>query len=622
MFYSDLVGKKGTLAKVWLAAHWERKLSKSQFLQTNLQSSISAIVHEDMALRLSGQLLLGVVRIYSRKTRYLLEDCGEALVKIKMAFRPGVVDLANDQTTATTNAITLPESMNEFDILNDPIFDFNALLTSRTKTGPKTTTLQPDTTFLSFTQDIPEQDYDILKQSEFPDMSMEMGRDADVSREFSPGLGNDQSLNQDKFLLPDSIEIARADENEADPVLGDDLLEGGDILDFGQDVLDFGLPEPVQPIVEPEMEIDASIIKQNENEVGVEDQLQGDIDAFFEEQPINIDLPISNPELEVDDNENKLSTSLAGGPTNELEQEDVELTPKPKRVKKRVQQAVPRKRKLVMDDAIDIPNEVLRVQIKETDDLKVPEKYVQVSRYAAASVNIRLGAIDFYDKRMYQYPNVSSDIFLSVSSNQYPFIPSPPATEVDKEDITLGKQDNKDFSMVVEEDIMPIPTDNVMDLQENTFDFGDISAIDLPSLDLDVGEVSAIDMEDNAQKKQKLVHSEADEQPSLAIMDESIVFPESQPANRVSDIFHFDKDLETDQSNEKGLSGNSVKAIEAIKEAAEATELPEVLFDSITKDASRSEAARFFFELLVLKTKDMIMVNQPEAFGDITVELN
>jgi cohesin complex subunit SCC1 len=36
-----------------------------------------------MALRLTGQLLLGVVRIYSRKTRYLLEDVGEALIRIK-----------------------------------------------------------------------------------------------------------------------------------------------------------------------------------------------------------------------------------------------------------------------------------------------------------------------------------------------------------------------------------------------------------------------------------------------------------------------------------------------------------------------------------------------------------
>lgn len=46
-------------------------------IATNQQS-------EPIALRLSGQLLLGVVRIYSRKTRYLLEDCNEALVKIKL----------------------------------------------------------------------------------------------------------------------------------------------------------------------------------------------------------------------------------------------------------------------------------------------------------------------------------------------------------------------------------------------------------------------------------------------------------------------------------------------------------------------------------------------------------
>jgi len=41
---------------------------------------------EVMALRLSGQLLLGVVRIYSRKAKYLLDDCNEALLKIKMVM--------------------------------------------------------------------------------------------------------------------------------------------------------------------------------------------------------------------------------------------------------------------------------------------------------------------------------------------------------------------------------------------------------------------------------------------------------------------------------------------------------------------------------------------------------
>lgn len=48
-----------------------------------------------MALRTSGHLLLGVVRIYHRKAKYLLADCNEAFIKIKMAFRPGIVDFFN-----------------------------------------------------------------------------------------------------------------------------------------------------------------------------------------------------------------------------------------------------------------------------------------------------------------------------------------------------------------------------------------------------------------------------------------------------------------------------------------------------------------------------------------------
>ena len=68
-----------------------------------------------MALRTSGHLLLGVVRIYSRKAKYLLADCNEAFVKIKMAFRPGMVDLPEENREAAINAITLPEVFHDFD---------------------------------------------------------------------------------------------------------------------------------------------------------------------------------------------------------------------------------------------------------------------------------------------------------------------------------------------------------------------------------------------------------------------------------------------------------------------------------------------------------------------------
>lgn len=62
-----------------------------------------------LALRTSGHLLLGVVRIYSRKVEYLISDCHEAMYKIKLAFRPGVVDLAKELAIAGSNAIDDPK---------------------------------------------------------------------------------------------------------------------------------------------------------------------------------------------------------------------------------------------------------------------------------------------------------------------------------------------------------------------------------------------------------------------------------------------------------------------------------------------------------------------------------
>lgn len=72
----------------------ERKLSKAQYLQASIEKSVGAIVGNDvapMALRLSGQLLLGVVRIYGRKAKYLLDDCNEALIKLRMVRSYSVV---------------------------------------------------------------------------------------------------------------------------------------------------------------------------------------------------------------------------------------------------------------------------------------------------------------------------------------------------------------------------------------------------------------------------------------------------------------------------------------------------------------------------------------------------
>ncbi|KAM5305117.1 double-strand-break repair protein rad21-like protein 1 [Glossophaga mutica] len=121
MFYTHvLMSKRGPLAKIWLAAHWEKKLTKAHVSECNLEITIEKIISPKVkiALRTSGHLLLGVVRIYNRKAKYLLADCSEALLKMKMTFRPGLVDLPKENFEATYTAITLPEEFHDFEIQN------------------------------------------------------------------------------------------------------------------------------------------------------------------------------------------------------------------------------------------------------------------------------------------------------------------------------------------------------------------------------------------------------------------------------------------------------------------------------------------------------------------------
>lgn len=45
MFYAHFVlSKRGPLAKIWLAAHWEKKLTKAQVYETDIDSTVDAIL--------------------------------------------------------------------------------------------------------------------------------------------------------------------------------------------------------------------------------------------------------------------------------------------------------------------------------------------------------------------------------------------------------------------------------------------------------------------------------------------------------------------------------------------------------------------------------------------------
>jgi hypothetical protein len=51
MFYAHFVlSKKGALARIWLAAHWDKKLTKAHIFDTNIESSVEAIMQPQVSL--------------------------------------------------------------------------------------------------------------------------------------------------------------------------------------------------------------------------------------------------------------------------------------------------------------------------------------------------------------------------------------------------------------------------------------------------------------------------------------------------------------------------------------------------------------------------------------------
>ena len=81
-----------------------------------------------LALRLSGHLLLGVVRIYSKQVDYLFRDCALVTTWLSKSF---VVDLPEDARQAPVESVTLPQALNldDFQLDDDthegyPIFLF------------------------------------------------------------------------------------------------------------------------------------------------------------------------------------------------------------------------------------------------------------------------------------------------------------------------------------------------------------------------------------------------------------------------------------------------------------------------------------------------------------------
>nr|XP_013808677.1 PREDICTED: double-strand-break repair protein rad21-like protein 1 [Apteryx mantelli mantelli] len=250
MFYMHLfVNKRGPLAKIWLAAHWEKKLTKAHIFECNLETTVEKIISPKfaIALRTSGHLLLGVVRIYHRKAKYLLADCSEALAKMKTAFRPGLVDLPEENCEAAYQSITLPEEFHDF---ATPLPELNAIdvaehfTLNQSRAEDITLTEDYESNILLCDRNFGEEP-DTLRQHSFFDGSILMSSNSVIADHTSASLNGDKSAPcedtycfehdcfGDEETAGDMIEILLRDEKNS---LIKDILDMEEELPLSQDL--------------------------------------------------------------------------------------------------------------------------------------------------------------------------------------------------------------------------------------------------------------------------------------------------------------------------------------------------------------------------------------------------
>lgn len=606
MFYSEtLLSKTGPLARVWLSANLERKLSKTHILQSNIEKSVGAIVGQDqapMALRLSGQLLLGVVRIYSRKARYLLEDCNEALMKIKMAFRPGNVDLPVGAISHTAAQLTLPDVITELDLL------------------------------------LPDPTLDLGDFGELPLEAGHLKRNADIT------------LETDSFLS--SLEQPRGYDREDDLQLEDDIL----YLDIGEEheppqpEIGREAPPEAAPFDESRMEFDLGQITPKVREsvppgLGFEDDLNLGLDdlpaGFGDGMDIDIEeditiqqrepspvleapeQPVAEPVAEPVADPTAEPTVEPSKPALEIAPEEIPQSPlssirssverqlsaeieEHRKAIAAAEEGPPsRKRKVLVDSITQIKSKVIKAQQADRSRILIEPSFLHRDPTVLALMSLtKTGGLAqslFYPKNIApELANLLSPDFVKrmaalkrkrdageeLAEEIQPSTPKQLRLEIEEgEETQVEIQRPEVEEEVTREEIMEFPQDVTIEMGGDQWGArtpGRPEGSPSPQPEIvGQGEVSAAEMG----------------------LEEPFEITTEAPLQVVSRETRHAVHILREQFSDP--------------DAKESVSFRELL---PTKGTTRADATKMFFEVLVLATKDAVHVKQEEAFGDIEIK--
>ncbi|KAI1006847.1 hypothetical protein K3495_g1372 [Podosphaera aphanis] len=641
MFYSEtLLSKTGPLARIWLSANIERKLSKNHVLQTNVKDSVDAIVTPNqapLALRLSGQLLLGVVRIYRRKANYLLDDCNEALLKIKMvgklelsqehstnisskAFRSsGNHDMAEGSHMPSRDALMLPDVLTEGDDLEMPPLPDAAFLLPSLEDEPKLRKKRAGSRDINLHEDFPasqllqssiENDDQILEPIDEIDLGLDLGFDLDVSsnNDISMQIGRDapapRNVEDDLLSKIDdtpapSKEIFGADERESSlnivsndnvPMSYNDDIQmpfdddirmpdqDGDIEMTSGDHHDISLP--AAPIVYPER-ISESPLSDIDDVIGNEGEHKRNIPAPVASEPQELEVIVEE----------------------EQEQEVEEENNEPPVIRRPAFRAR-RQRQLQPDTTTELTNAQIKNQQSNTEKTTRPRLYLpRDSRLFALTHMQKSGAFVSQIISGGRSENWASELrgMLSLDTvrnlkrkretgnfenTEKPISPSKPRLDLGEEESEFLMQNNNAY---------------LENTGVGTADRPESRDLSLMDIAMHGNENVTLDYQDDNIG----VFDEPEGNITPAPNDDPSLGPQGNPTELIP--------ISTCTQHAVYLLRNNFKT-EALENSG-VDEKNSVLLEELRPEASvsRADATKFFFEILVLGTKDAISIEQQES---------
>lgn len=631
MFYAHFVlSKKGPLARIWLAAHWDKKLTKAHVFETNVTSCVDSIIHPKvkMALRTSGHLLLGVVRIHSRKAKYLLADCNEAFVKIKMAFRPGVVDLSEENREAAFTAITLPEVFHDFDTAVPDLSDAEVQKQfTLNQSRVEDITMREDLGNIS----LPHEDG-------FGDLGFaderEMMRDAGHHDESVYKAGETSTLLGESTSKGKNASINTTLDKPMDLGLDEPIRDdgfGGE-MGMGEGILGEGFMEAGGGLFDEQPEIQAGEVSMPGNDgcassVSSEPAVSVKKVAAAAGKPSTAAAAVAQHQKEDTSQEdtpaaeiNQTTTSHVADQTTLVPNEDEAFALEPIDITGVKETRQRRKRKLVVDDIKELAGDLIKAQLKDTSDI------VTTLDLAPPTKKLMLWKETGGAEKLFSLPGrqLSSKPILKVFRHNL-------TAEVPK-DVRSTREDDMEVdepevarqaNTTAVEATAPITEEHqdtsLLPAADKSQDEPSTSGVAPPDMTLlPMGRRGSVSSSDGGDYGGDLFGGEYDDDYDIpSVAPQSVQRPVLQADEEDEDDEQELEGETNEEREERRLNKKAHQMLTTIR--ARLQNETTVQFNDLTSRLYRKQVAAKFYTLLVLKKQQAIEVTQHESFSDIEI---